>query len=260
MNNFTKITNREQMKEYIKYKLGFPINPIILDDTQLDYVIDDCLLKVWRYFIEEGSFLHYFTFQAKAGQSEYCFEGMGIQDAYDVQMSGLFGGIATLFSPMNMFYNSWIQATGNPMGSPFPFGTVGYTSRDGGQLAMTEMNVGFSYLKTIERQLGKYYNLHWHPGREVLEIIPTPKTDMVGLVALYVREEENNLFNNPLVRDLMVAASGVQFGKNITLYTGQLPDGLSINGSELLTMYKEDYKEALESCRNESQPADPMIF
>jgi hypothetical protein len=174
-------------------------------------------------------------------------------------MSGLMDGLTTLFSPMNMFYNYWSAATGNPLGSPFPFGSAGYGNTQvgqGGSLVMAEYNVSMQYLKLIEKQMGKMTTLHWHPGREVLELIPTPKEDSVALIALYVREEEQFLFDNPLFRKFAVARAGVAWGGNLTKITGALPDGLTINGEGILSRYKEEEKEIWEEIRAESQPMD----
>ena len=259
MGSFAHIRTREQLHNYILLKLGGGINHVEVIPDTIDYCIDDCLLKFWRYNAEEGSYMHYFHFLAKKGQSEYCLSGMGIQDAYDIQLSGFMDGLTTLFSPMNMFYNAWAQSTGNPIGSPFPIGSGGYAAGQGGQggqLMMAEYNGAMQYLKLVEKQFGKNYTLHWHPGREVLEIIPTPKEDMAGLIALYVREEEQFLFDNPLFRDLVVNMVGMHWADNLTKVTGAMPDGLVLNGELMLTKYTERYEQALDNVKAESQVFD----
>lgn len=257
MANFTHIRTRQEMHDYIILQLGGGINNVELTPEAIDSCIDNTLLEFWRYNAEEGSYMHYFKFQTIAGQSEYCMAGMGIQDAYDIQLSGMMDGLTTLFSPANMFYNNWCQSTGNPIGSPFPFGSGGGNeSGQGGQLMLAEYTGAMTYLKGVEKMFGKGYTLHWHPGREVLEIIPTPKESLVGLIALYVREEEQFLFDNPLYRNFVVAKAGVLWGKVLTKVTGSMPDGLTMNGEGILTMYKEELAEALEDIKSQSQPFD----
>ena len=259
MASFNTIRSRDQMKRYLMTKLGSPVINVEVDDDQMDLAIDDSLLEFWRYNAEEGSYMHYFTLEVFPGQSEYCMAGLGIEDAYDIQMSGMMDGLTTLFSPMNMFYNYWCAATGNPLGSAFPFGSAGYGNNQvgqGGSLVMAEYNTSMQYLKLVEKQLGKMYTLHFHKGREVLEIIPTPKEHSMALISLYVREEENFLFDNPLVRKLMVARAGVAWGGNLTKITGTLPDGLTINGEGILSRYLEAEEKALDDIKSQSQPAD----
>ena len=48
----TKPTNRTELKEYIKLKLGAPVIQINLDDTQFDMAIDDA----FQYFYERQHF------------------------------------------------------------------------------------------------------------------------------------------------------------------------------------------------------------
>jgi hypothetical protein len=259
MANFAHIRTREQMHDFIILSLGGGVNHVEIPPDGIDLCIDTALLDMWRYNAEEGSYLHYFHFLVNKGQSEYCLSGMGIQDAYDLQLSGMMDGLTTLFSPMNMFYNAWAQSTGNPIGSPFPIGSGGYASGgtgQGGQLMMAEYNGAMQYMKLIEKQFGKGYTLHWHPGREVLEVVPTPKEDMGGLVALYVREEEQFLFDNPLYRKLVVAKAGMLWGDILTKVTGAMPDGLTLNGELILTRYTERHDKAFEDLRAEGQTMD----
>jgi hypothetical protein len=262
MSNFTHIRTRDQLHAYIRLQLGGGINNVELAPEAIDSGIDKCLLDFWRENAEEGSYMHYFRFETIPHQSEYCLSGLGIQDAYDVQLSGLMDGLTTLFSPANMFYNYWAMSTGNPIGAPFPTGSGGYSAGStgqGGQLMMAEYNGAMQYMKMVEKQFGKNYTAHWHPGREVLEIIPTPKERLGGLIALYVREEEQFLFDNPIFRDLVVNFCGMLWGDVITKYTGAMPDGLVLNGDAILTRYTERYQKAWDKMLAESQPYDFFI-
>lgn len=257
----SRLTTRDELRQYIYMKLGAPVINIEVTEEQLNYVIEDALLDFWKYNTEEGSYMHHFIFTVSAGVSEYCLAGMNIQDAYDIEYSGWLGGINTLFSPANMLlYNSWVvqgNYPGGPGGGPpTPYPTA-YKENSG--LVMTEYNVAMSYLKTLEKQIGPSYTVHWRPQAEILEVIPTPKKTMQTMLKLYVRESEANVFNNPLFRKLVVARAGIAWGQNLSKVSGQMPDGLTIRGPEILTMYKEDDKEALQNLRDESQPWDAFI-
>ena len=258
---FYNITTREQFSEYIMVKLGFDVINIEVSERQLNLSIDDCLLDMWRLNTSQGSYLHYFMFQTSAGVGEYCMAGMGIEDAYDIDLSFAGGGINTLFSPMNMmFYQDWVVNGNYPGGGNRGTGSLGFGIAGGSQgLQMTEYNVGMQYMKLIKNQMSAMYTVKWHPGREILEVIPAPKTSSVGMLALYVRTDERDLYNNKNFRDLCVARTGVAWASNLTKFSGQLPDGSTISSSELLSRYKEQEKEVLERIKGESEPCDIQI-
>ncbi len=230
-------------------KLGFDVINIEVSERQIDLSIDDCLLDMWRLNTSEGSYLHYFMFQTQANVGEYCLSGLGIQDAYDIDLSFAGGGINTLFSPMNMmFYQDWV-ANGN-----FP-GLGGKTPSTGGAiggsqgLQMTEYNIGMQYLKLIKNQMTALHTVKWHAGREILEVVPAPKSSSVGMLALYIRQDERDLYNNKNFRDLCVARTGVAWASNLTKFSGQLPDGSTISSSELIQRYSEKEETVLERIR-----------
>jgi len=168
---------------------------------------------------------------------------------------------------MNIMYNNFINTTGNPMGSGFPFGASGpgagsgnsFNAGNGGSLIMAEYQVGMTYLKQIENTFGKKWTVHWHPGREVLEVVPTPTFNGSTMLALYVREEEKNLFNNPLVRKYMVAKCGEAWGENLIMFRGSLPDGMEVNAEGILARYTEIAEKSLLQIKTEAQPMDCFI-
>ncbi len=251
----TTIRNRTDLHRYIFTKLGSPVLHVELTEEQINFAIDDCLLNFYRYSNgNEATFLHNFLLLFKAGQPEYCMKGLGIAGAYDVVITSYFSNLTgELFSNGNMFLNYWAQATGTQIGSNIlGSSTFGAGAGSlGGALTMGEYNNAMTYIKQIEKEFSPMYTLRWSQAREVLEIVPTPKTDVVGLVSLYVKEEEQFLFDNPLFRDLVVAACGVAWGDNITKFSGAMPDGLTLNGEAILTKYTTKYDKALEKIENE---------
>lgn len=256
-----RLTSRDDVKQYIYMKLGAPVINIEVTDDQMELAVEDSLLDFWKYNAEEGSYMHHFAFTVSAGVSEYCLSGMNIQDAYDIEYSGWLGGINTLFSPANMLlYNSWVvqgNYPGGPGGGPpTPYPTA---FKENSGLVMAEYNNAMSYLKTLEKQIGPSYTVHWRPQAEVLEVIPTPKVTATTMLKLYVREAENNVFNNPLFRKLVVARAGVAWGDNLSKYTGTMPDGLTVRGPEILQRYMEEEQKCIDNIRSESQCMDIFI-
>ena len=67
-----------------------------------------------------------------------------------------------------------------------------------------------------------------------------------------------NIYNNPLVKKLAVARAGIRWIRNISKFTGTMPDGLAVNESRL-TEYKEEEEKWLERIWEESETPDFLV-
>jgi hypothetical protein len=247
------ITTIAEFKDYILHYLGYPVNQVELevDDStgthsQLDYVIFDSVQDFIRYN-SEGTYLQYTTIVVSAGVSQYCLSGYNISDSYDLQLSYGLDGINIMFSPTHvLLYDTMIKKSGMLGGS-------------GGGLVLVEWEIALEYLEQIKMSFGKMYRAQWHPGREVLEIIPTPTQNMVGMVALYIKEKAEYLYNHPLVKKLAVARAKILVGQHIRKYNVTMPDGITINGDAFVSEGREDEEKILERIYSESAPPDFFI-
>ena len=70
------------------------------------------------------------------------------------------------------------------------------------------------------------------------------------------RNKEGIPTKNPV---MIVAKAGVLWGKVLTKVTGAMPDGLTMNGEGILSMYKEELATALEDVKSQSQPMDFFV-
>lgn len=241
------LTTKIALSNYIKVKLGVPVVQVEVADIQIDYIIDDVVQEFQRYHYGEGNYLDYAVFNASAGTSAYSMSGLDILDVIDIKFLDGVTGINTLFSPEHIL----LQETGG-----------GYFSSDfcntGGSFGLVDYTVAMQYLKTVKDTIGKYYATNWLPGRETLLIIPTPSTEMTGLLTLYRKENMLNLINNSLVKKLAVARTRVQWGRNIGKYNTDLPGGGTTNASDIIQQGLEEEKEVMEDIRGESNP--PIFF
>lgn len=250
-----QIKTMDEMKHYVLTKLGSPVINIEVAEEQLEVEIEDAIQEFRRYNQEDGSYLQYATLNVMEGVSEYCLSGQDIEAAYDFKLTFGIDGINTLFAPTHMLlYNDWVA------GGSYPGGPgAGRTMSNGGSLVLTQYQVAMQYLAEIRQKFGKQYRAKWHRGREVLEIIPTPRSNMTGMIALWKREAAENLYNHPLVKRLSVARVKKVWGSNISKYSGTLPDGLTIDGTRIIQEAISEEEKVLNDLRLESEPPDFYI-
>lgn len=250
------ITTKDEFKDYILKRLGFPVIQVEIDSSlngQMDDIIDDTVQDFCRYNFDEGSYLHYTTLIVSAGISEYSLSGYNIEAAYDLDLSFGYDGINVLFSPTHvLLYDQWVNK-GNYPGGP------GYSYAENNGMYITEWEIAMEYLEQIKMSFGKHYRAKWHKGREVLEIIPTPQQCMGGMIALYIREKAEYLYNHPLVKKLAIARCMILWGIHLTKYNVTLPDGITINGQDMVSKGERDEEKWFDRLFSESQPPDFFI-
>jgi hypothetical protein len=261
MASYNKITTLTEMKDYVLTQLGFPVLNIEVSDSQLEQAIIDSCQDFSRYNYDEGSYRDYFIFQATAGVMDYPVSSVrdfttsatldNVQYIWDFSVSFGLDGINTLFSPTHiLLYDQYVNQGGYP-GGP---GTMGGTG-----LMLTNYATAMVYLEMINEMFGKMYSVDYIPGRDIIRITPTPATDLVGVLILWRSQYMQNIYNNPLVKKLAVARAGIRWIRNISKFTGTMPDGLAVNESRL-TEYKEEEEKWLERMFDESEPPDFQVL
>lgn len=247
-----KITSKEEFQTYILTRLGHPVINVEIAPQQIDVLIQDTVDDFFRYNVDEATYLQYTTLVVSAGISEYSLSGYNIEAAYDLDLSYGYDGINTLFSPTHvLLYDQWVTKGGYPGGPGTGAGNQG--------MVVTEWEIAMEYLEQIKMSFGKQYRVKWHGGREVLEIIPTPQQCMCGMVALYRREQVEYVYNHPLVRKLAVARAKIQWGLHLSKYNVTLPDGLTINGRDLISDGQAEEEKWFDRIISESSPIDFFV-
>lgn len=257
MASFQKITTEEQFIDYIKLTLGLPIINVEVTDLQIGQIIWDSLEDFRRYNYDEGSYMDYAIITLTAGQTEYqvsAFSAMdgkrieNVQDIYDFGISFGMDGINTMFSPAHILLYEQFVVKGQYPGGGGPVG-----------LTLSNYYVAMQYLDQIKEFFGKYYRLDYIPGKNTFRCIPTPSDSIIGVMVFYRKQYAEYVYNNPLVKKLAVARTKILWGRILNKYGATLPDGITINGRDLIDEGKEEEEKCLENFRAESSPIDFYI-
>lgn len=142
----------------VKRRLGYPMVKVELCDNQiidhLDYAID--------YFIEwavgNATDIIYFTIPLKGGQKFYDLPKGVIEIMEYDEDSMSIGGINTLFTVENYFFN---QGYYDPM-LQYPYSMTGY-------------HLVLDWMETMERYNPDKYSWRYHKSANKLELSPTPE-------------------------------------------------------------------------------------
>jgi len=245
----------DEMREYIFTRLGYPVVNVEVDPTQVDVIVYDTIQDFTRYNYGDGTDLEYTTLIVSAGVSEYSVKDSNIEAAYDIQLADTMGGINTLFSPMHMLlYDDWVT-NGNYPGGP----GNGYGIGGGSGMILSNYQITMQWLEQAKMMFGKHYTVKFNSARESLIITPTPEECAIATVGLYRRADAEKLYNHPLVKKLAVARTMVQWGRHLGKYQITLPDGITMNGFELMNKGYEEEDKYLEWMRKESEPADFFV-
>ena len=261
------ITNIEEMRNYVLQKLGAPVIVVEVAPEQIDICITDSVQDFHRYNYGDGTYLEQTTLLVSAGVDEYSVSGMGIEAAFDINLSFGIDGINTLFTPTHMLlYNEWVTNGNYPggggLGTGAGFGYMGNASgaRFGGSLGpLTQYTTAMQYLEQNRMYFGKHYIIKYIYGRETLKIVPTPQRCMVGSIGLYKQADAIQCYNHPLVKKLAVARAKQQWGLHLTKYNVTLPDGLGLQGQDLISQGREDEDKLMDRLQSESLPIDFFI-
>ena len=244
-----EIKTLEQYKDYLITRCGYPVMNVEVDrDTQLENIAADTIQFFQDYNISEGSSLEYFLFSVSAHQNTYNMSGMNIAGAFDIELSIGIDGINTLFAPTHELLYSDFVRKGSILGTDSPDYSPGLT--------LTSYDVAMLYLKEIKNQFGRGYTVQYNKQREILTINPTPNDSMLGVLYLYRKEEAIYLYNHPLVKDLGYAKTLIQWGQNLGKYQATMPDGITINGPDIMTRGTDMEEKIKQQIRDESQPTD----
>ena len=244
-----EIKTLEQYKSYLLQRCGAPVLIIEVDvSTQLENIASDTIQYFQNYNYTEGSYLEYFIFSAIANQSVYNVSGQNINGAFDMELSIGIDGINTLFAAQHELLYSDFVRKGSVLGTDSPDYSPGLT--------LTSYDVAMLYLKEIKNQFGRGFTVRYNRNKEQLIISPTPQDNMMGVIYLYRKEDAINLYNNYLVKELGYAKTLVQWGQNLGKYNVTMPDGITMNGTEIRTRGEELETATKLQISGESEPCD----
>ena len=258
-----KITDLVGMRTYIKTMLGYPVINIELDDAIINQVVEDACQTFARYNEGEGSYKDYVVFTTSAGVQNYPVSGIfnpatqsyidNVQSVYDFSVAVGLDGINIMFTPSHILLHDQYVTQG-----AYPGGSMGALGVNDG-LTLTNYTIAQMYIKEIGNLFGKMFKVIYIPGREMLQVTPTPSQEYRGVLILNRRSADEELYNHPIVKRLCVGRSMMLWGQILGKYQGNMPDGLTIGASDIYSRGETMYLAAEESCWKEASPPGFII-
>jgi hypothetical protein len=219
------ITNLNEFIDYIKLKLGQPVQNVELDDSQIVQIIEDSIQTYWRYSMGDATYRDVLSINLSANVSAYQLPA-GIDSVVDMALSTSNGSINELFTVQNqtlypMFQNgTLLGGTGNGLNGPIS---------QGGANTLSQYNVTMLYLREIQDFFQKRFTCQFSSNTNTLRVWPTPDYDCIGMITVWKREDAVSLYSNYHVKNLAVAQSFIQLGIHLGKYNIQLPGSGSLN-------------------------------
>jgi hypothetical protein len=246
------------MRDYIKLMLGAPENNCEISDSGINQIIEDCCQIYTEFNDGGGSYQDAIIFNTVAGQDEYPTSAItahgtsatfdDIQSVYNFEAVNITDGINTLFAPAHMLLFDDFVRDGNYPGGP------GQNRRSNDGLVMTSYVSAMSYIKEIGMFFNKEFQVKYIQGKEVLKLIPTPMQVYTGVLVVNRRLADAQIYNNYIVKQMCVGKAKMRQGATLGKYTGNLPDGLSINAQQIYDNGKAEYDAAYELCWKTANP------
>ena len=270
--SISKPQDRQEFKQHILTKLGAPVVEVNVSDEQLDVAIDDA----FQYFNERNHFNGVERMYLTADTSNPTFRNNFTSfhtdevnqdptdlDSYNnpnytvrVRRQNNFillpddvVGVTKILRPRR-----GIGGIGGIGGGMPGFGYPGLIAGINGQgcdntgFGLAQYYVMQQYLALIEFTLypAKMYN--WNSRTHRL-FIDGDLNDLGGMLCMEVMVKPNpdifpDLWNDMFLKSMATAMVQLQWGRNLTKYTGvQLPGGISLNGDRILNDAQEQLSE-----------------
>jgi hypothetical protein len=195
----SRINTKEKLITYIRSMLGEPIIKVELTDIQMEYIIDEVILKF----------------------SEFAYDGQDIRHI----IVPIFDSIKEYKLDNRISSIIKLQVTNKAIAA---FGSIGedYTINE---TSVTEM----LNIENIETSMAKVSKFNY-----LFDITPnytfnSNNKALVEVALEYEPEEVDLIFNHSWIKDMCVARCKYQWGNNIGKYSGTLINGNTINYSDI---------------------------
>jgi len=241
------ITSIQDFVQYIKLMLGSPVQNVEVDDSQIIQIIEDSVQTFQRYTYGEAVFRDVMYLPLSAGINVYQLTS-AVDSILDIQFKDN-TDINTLFTVQ---HNLLYPALQNGIFG----GTAGgaQTGNIGGAFNLTNYNVNMLYLKTIEDMFARTYYAQYSPNSNVMRVWPTPEVSGMAMLTVWRKEEAISLFNNILLKKLVLAKTMILWGNILGKYSMTLPGSGTINYQIFIDRGTKDEEAALEAMEKESYP------
>jgi hypothetical protein len=227
--------------QYILRKLGSPVIHIEVSEDQVTDCIDETLQKFYEQHYD-GVDIGYIELELTDGVMAYTLDSK-VQAVTEVLSKGSY----------------FLEDEPLLMSKPFVLGNPPLL----GHPDLISVEIFRQRMKMLENAFNQDVVYDFNSTSKLLTLHVDPAKQKWDKVALKVYQSHNlvdELFENIWVKRYAVALARIQWGYNISKYSGAtLPGGVQFNGEDIKRDGKED-KEALELELEErySEPPDPM--
>ena len=253
-----KINNRNDFRDYVLRRLGYPVIEINVDDDQIEDRIDDGL-QLFREYAADG--------QLRVFQPVLITQAM--VDAKSIDLNTALPAVANrILDVVKVFMIG--DSTSN-----VNFFDIKYQMRlnDLADLATGVGDLAYyehmqQYLSMIDLKLTGQPQIQFsrHSGTLFIAGDLRDGGDIkVGdyiMLEMFVEEAESvgGVYNNLFMKNYVTAILKKQWGENISKFEGMtLPGGVTLNGRQLIDDAKEEIEREIEKLRNEYDNP-PNIF
>ena len=245
-----KISNRNDFRDYVLRRLGYPVIEINVDDDQIEDRIDDGL-QLFREYAADG--------QLRVFQPVLITQAM--VDAKSIDLNAALPAVANrILDVVKVFMIG--DSTSN-----VNFFDIKYQMRlnDLADLATGVGDLAYSeplaqYVSMIDLKLTGQPQIQFSRHSGTLNIAGDLRDGgdiKVGdyiMLEMFVEEAESvgGVYNNLFMKNYVTAILKKQWGENISKFEGMtLPGGVTLNGRQLIDDAKEEIEREIEKLRNE---------
>ena len=245
-----KISNRNDFRDYVLRRLGYPVIEINVDDDQIEDRIDDGL-QLFREYAADG--------QLRVFQPVLITQAM--VDAKSIDLNTALPAVANrILDVVKVFMIG--DSTSN-----VNFFDIKYQMRlnDLADLATGVGDLAYyehmqQYLSMIDLKLTGQPQIQFsrHSGTLFIAGDLRDGGDIkVGdyiMLEMFVEEAESvgGVYNNLFMKNYVTSILKKQWGENISKFEGMtLPGGVTLNGRQLIDDAKEEIEREIEKLRNE---------
>ena len=245
-----KISNRNDFRDYVLRRLGYPVIEINVDDDQIEDRIDDGL-QLFREYATDG--------QIRIFQPVLITQAM--LDVKSINLDTALPAIAgRILDVVKVFMIG--DSTSN-----VNFFDIKYQMRlnDLADLATGVGDLAYyehmqQYLSMIDLKLTGQPQIQFnrHSSNLFIQGDMGPTGDIkVGdyiMIEMFIElnEDVGGVYNNLFMKNYVTAILKKQWGENISKFEGMtLPGGVTLNGRQLIDDAKEEIEKEIEKLRNE---------
>ena len=232
-------STREELKDYVKRRLGHPVIEINVDENQMEDRIDDAL-RFWQEYHFDGA--EELLYAHEITSSDITNKYLTLSDDLNNSIIGIREMVKSSGQTTNMFSVRY-QMAFNDIAT---YSTRGVREMQNYYQRLSHLNMtddlisGMSAIRFNRVTNRIYIDFDWSADTKAGEFIVFRTYQKVG--------DTTELWGDPFVRDYTTSLVKEQWGMNLSKFEGvQLPGGVTLNGRAIL----EDARTEIERLKEQ---------